>query len=130
MSTRSLEELLEEARSGLARIAPSEIDAALRRGALIVDHRDTADIAAEGSIPGSVQIPRSVLEWRLAPSSKWRSHNLSATSEVILLCNDGFSSSLAAATLQSLGLERATDVIGGYRGWEKWNRSQPAGESV
>ena len=127
MSTRSLEELLEEARSGLARIAPSEIDAALQRGALIVDHRDTADIAAEGSIPGSVQIPRSVLEWRLAPSSKWRSHNLSATSEVILLCNDGFSSSLAAATLQSLGLERSTDLIGGYRGWLAWTKAQAAG---
>lgn len=126
MSTRSLEELLTEARSGLPRIQPSELAAALARGALVVDHRDSADIEAEGSIPGSIQIRRSVLEWRLAPSSPWRSHNLTSNSEVILLCNEGFSSSLAAATLQSLGLERCTDLEGGYRSWRTWSEAQPS----
>ena len=129
MSTRSLEELLEEARSGLTRIQPSEVEAALARGALVVDHRDTADIAAEGSIPGSIPIPRSVLEWRLAPSSAWRSHHLETDAEVVLVCNEGFSSSLAAAALQSLGLERCTDLEGGYRGWREWNADQAASTS-
>lgn len=111
----SLDELLIEARSGLVRVEPTELADALARNALVVDIRDSSDRAAEGTIPGSVYIPQSVLEWRLAPTSEWRSHDLTAADEVVIVCNDGCSSSLAAANLQRLGLERATDIVGGYR---------------
>ena len=114
---QSLDELLFEARSGLTRVAPEELADASRLGALVVDIRDSGDRAIEGAIPGSVHIPRSVLEWRLAPTSKWRSHDLTADSLVVLVCSEGFSSTLAAANLQKLGLAGATDLIGGYRAW-------------
>jgi rhodanese-related sulfurtransferase len=114
---QSLDDLLFEARSGLTRVAPEELADASRLGALVVDIRDSGDLASEGVIPGSVHIPRSVLEWRLAPTSEWRSHILTADSLVILVCSEGFSSTLAAANLQKLGLSGATDLIGGYRAW-------------
>ena len=118
---QSLDELLSEARSGLTRVAPGELADASRLGALIVDIRDSSDRATEGVIPGSVHIPRSVLEWRLAPSSEWRSHDLTADSLVVLVCSEGFSSTLAAVNLQRLGLSGATDLIGGYRAWTATN---------
>jgi rhodanese-related sulfurtransferase len=114
---QSLDDLLFEARSGLTRVAPEELADASRLGALVVDIRDSGDLASEGVIPGSVHISRSVLEWRLAPTSKWRSHVLTADSLVILMCSEGLSSTLAAANLQKLGLSGATDLIGGYRAW-------------
>ena len=114
---QTLESMLAEARSGLRRVTAAEIDAAHRRGALIVDHRDSADQVAEGMIPGSIGIRRSVLEWRLAPSSEWKELQVHADTEIICVCNDGESSSLAAASLQRLGLTGATDLIGGFRAW-------------
>ncbi len=122
-----LDDFLEEARSGLRRIEPAELGRALSEGALVVDHRDTSDRAREGVIPGSIHSPRSVLEWRLAPSSRWRSHDLDPDDVVILVCNEGFSSSVAAATLQTLGLRAATDLVGGYRGWAVWRAQQRVG---
>ena len=122
---QTLESMLAEARSGLRRVSAAEIDAAQRRGALIVDHRDSGDQRAEGMIPGSVSIRRSVLEWRLAPSSEWKEIIVDASSEIICVCNDGESSSLAAASLQKLGLSGATDLIGGYRAWAALPHSTP-----
>ena len=117
--------MLAEARSGLRRVPAAEIAAAKQRGALIVDHRDSSDQRAEGMIPGSVAIRRSVLEWRLAPSSEWREIEVDETTEIVLVCNDGESSSLAAASLQKLGLTNATDLIGGYRAWAALPTSVP-----
>ncbi len=113
----SLDDFLAEARSGLTRVEPHELAEALATGALVVDIRDSADRMIEGTIPGSIAIARSVLEWRLAPTSAHRSHDLDADSLVVLVCNEGYSSVLAAATLQQLGLRAATDLAGGYRAW-------------
>lgn len=117
--------MLAEARSGLRRVSAAEIDAAQQRGALIVDHRDSGDQLSEGMIPGSVSIRRSVLEWRLAPSSPWQEIDVDETTEIICVCNDGESSSLAAASLQQLGLTGATDLVGGYRAWAMLPASRP-----
>ncbi len=122
---QTLESMLAEARSGLRRVSAAEIDAAQQRGALIVDHRDSGDQLSEGMIPGSVSIRRSVLEWRLAPSSPWQEIDVDETSEIICVCNDGESSSLAAASLQQLGLTGATDLVGGYRAWAMLPASRP-----
>jgi rhodanese-related sulfurtransferase len=112
-------ELLAEARSRLQRLEPTEAMAALRDGALIVDLRSHDERARHGVIPGSLHVPRSVLEWRLDPVSPYR--NPAACDlerHVVLVCADGYSSSLAAATLQDLGFARATDLVGGFTAWK------------
>ena len=86
-------------------------------GALVIDTRDSADREAEGELPGSVIVTRNVLEWRMSPSSPTCLEGVTADSRVIIVCNDGFSSSIAAASLHDLGLPRATDLLGGYRAW-------------
>jgi rhodanese-related sulfurtransferase len=115
---RTIDDLLREARSTLSRLSPYEALVAQNAGALIVDTRSAADRIAEGAIPGAVIIERSVLEWRLDPASDtclpFASHEL----HVVIVCNDGYSSSLAAATLQRLGIRRATDLEGGFRAWK------------
>jgi rhodanese-related sulfurtransferase len=115
---RSVDELLADARAGLERLAPAEAFAAQQAGALLVDTRSERDRAAEGAIPGAVVIERTVLEWRLDPASRWRIPQASYDAHVVVICSDGYSSSLAAATLQELGVTRATDVIGGFRAWK------------
>ncbi len=123
---QDLQDFIADARQKLDRVEPADLDRLIADGVLVVDHRDSADRAREGVIPGSVYIPRSVLEWRLAPTSDWRSHNVTTDERVVLVCNDGCSSSLAASNLQQLGLLGATDLIGGYRGWLSQARSRPA----
>jgi rhodanese-related sulfurtransferase len=86
-------------------------------GALIVDIRPHANREAEGEIPGSVVVERIHLEWRLAPDSEWRLSSVTPDATVIVMCNEGYSSSLAAADLQRLGLRHATDLDGGFRAW-------------
>lgn len=111
-----IEELLEEARAGLARLTPSQAHAA--RDAVLVDIRGDAQRQRDGLIPGAVVIPRNVLEWRCAPESQWRDERVSDPAQrVVLICNEGYQSSLAAATLQRLGLPLATDVEGGFEAW-------------
>lgn len=120
MERTTVEELLARARSTLERLEPEQVLAAQAAGAIVVDTRDTADREREGVIPGSVHLPRTVLEWRLDPASTWRDAHASANLDrvVVVVCNDGFSSSLAAATLQELGYARATDLVGGFRAWK------------
>ncbi|NNF64022.1 MAG: rhodanese-like domain-containing protein [Acidimicrobiia bacterium] len=113
----SIDALLEQARSGLQRVQPSELSERMATGAVVVDHRDSEDIAAEGELPGALIIRRAVLEWRLVADSPGRRVELEPGQQVILVCNDGYSSSLAASTLQQLGVTGATDLIGGYRAW-------------
>jgi len=87
------------------------------QGALVVDVRPVEQRERDGELPGALVVDRNVLEWRLDPSSPHRlpEADSAADRRVILVCNEGFSSSLAAATLQQLGLFRATDLVGGYQ---------------
>jgi rhodanese-related sulfurtransferase len=119
MTPRTVDDLLREARATLSRVTPEQASAELRDGALLIDVRTEAQRAEHGAIPGTVAIGLNVLEWRLDPASEWRipqavDHDI----RVIVFCQEGYSSSLAAGRLQSLGLHRATDVIGGFEAWE------------
>lgn len=110
--------LLDAARARLDRLDPAAALAAAAEGAAIVDTRCADVRRTSGVIPGSIHIPLSVLFWRLDPSSGHDDKRLSAgTRRVILVCADGYSSSLAAATLHDLGFHDATDVVGGFNGW-------------
>ena len=112
------DELLARARARLDRVAPHEALAAQRAGALLVDTRPHEQRAADGHIPGAVVIDRNVLEWRFDPTGDHRCPEAGdADQHVIVVCNEGYSSSLAAASLHDLGLRNATDVIGGFQAW-------------
>jgi rhodanese-related sulfurtransferase len=115
---RTVGELLAEARSGLHRLSPAEAMQAIRRGAILVDTRPEWQRRADGDIPGAVVVERNPLEWRLDPASPARVPEATDHAVAwIVCCDEGFSSSLAAASLQALGLYLATDVIGGFRAW-------------
>jgi len=112
--------LLEQARAGLHRLTPHETVEAVGQGALLVDTRSEAHRREQGELPGAIVIERSVLEWRLDPASAWRIPEATGYDRVIVVvCRHGYSSSLAAASLQALGLRRATDMIGGVQGWRE-----------
>jgi rhodanese-related sulfurtransferase len=117
MPEPSLDEVLQRARTRLRRVPPEDLAAAMAAGALVIDVRDSADRAAEGELPGAHIVDLTVLEWRLAPSSETRVFAIDPEQKVILVCNDGYSSSLAASRLQDLGVSGATDLIGGFRAW-------------
>lgn len=117
---RSIDDVLAEARSRLRRLAPVEAWDAVRQGALLVDIRPAAQRAAEGSVPWALVIERNVLEWRLDPASDARiPQALGYDVQPVVLCSEGYTSSLAAAALQDLGLHRATDVVGGFQAWRR-----------
>src|SRR5690349_20054739 len=99
-----IDEVLAEARASLTRVSPAEADALRSQGALLVDIRPHANRAAEGEIPDSIPIERIVLEWRLDPTGEHRIPGFTETTPVIVYCNEGYSSSLAARDLQALGL--------------------------
>jgi len=111
----AVDEVLAAARAGLSRVSPAE--AASLDGALFVDIRPRHNRAAEGEIPGSVAIERIVLEWRLDPHGDHRIPGFTEDTVIIVVCNEGYSSSLAARDLRALGLHRATDLVGGFRAW-------------
>jgi rhodanese-related sulfurtransferase len=117
MAEWTIDDVLAEARQRLRRVAPAEAAAALARGALIVDTRPASQRSASGEIPGSLVIERNVLEWRLDPTSSARIPESSYDAEVVVVCEEGYASSLAAAGLQRLGIVRATDLEGGFRAW-------------
>ena len=112
--------LLEQARAGLRRLTPHETVEAVRGGALLIDTRTEAQRREEGELPGAIVIDRTVLEWRLDPASAWRIPEATGYDrEIVVVCREGYSSSLAAASLQTLGLRQATDMVGGVRGWRE-----------
>ena len=114
----TVEQLLDDARRRLHRLTPEDAFAAARRGALLVDIRSDYQRERDGVVPGSRLVPRNVLEWRFDPACPHRDDTLARPREqIILVCDEGFQSSLAAATLQQLGLGHATDVIGGFQAW-------------
>ena len=114
----SAQDLLNAARELIARFSPTDALAAQTAGALIVDLRCEGDRIAEGSIPQAIPIPYSVLPWRADPASEWRDVRIADRDKtLILVCNDGFSSSLAAADLVQMGFAHAGDLDSGFRGW-------------
>ena len=114
----AVDALLVEARSRLQRLTPHEALAAVSTGALLVDTRTAVQRERQGELPGALVIDRTVLEWRLDPTSPHRIPEVVGPDvQVVVACREGYSSSLAAASLQRLGLRRATDVIGGVDAW-------------
>ncbi|WP_405801726.1 rhodanese-like domain-containing protein [Streptomyces sp. NBC_01506] len=113
-----IDELLDRVRAGLDRIEPRKAFAAAQDGALLVDIRYAELRDRDGLIPGALVVERNELEWRLDP---WGSHRAAeATSHdllVVVICNEGYASSLAAASLRQLGLHSATDLVGGFQAW-------------
>ena len=116
---RSIDDVLAEARSRLNRLTPAGAVAARKAGAVVVDIRPAAQREVQGGPDGVLVIERNVLEWRFDPQSDARLPIASYDLEVVVLCQEGFTSSLAAAALQDLGLHRATDVDGGWKAWRE-----------
>ena len=118
MHRRTIGEVLATAQSRLSRLTPREALAALRNGWTLVDTRSADLIARDGAIPEAICVPLSVLEWRVDATSGHQEPALAGReSQLILICEHGYSSSLAAVRLQDLGFIKTTDVIGGYAGW-------------
>jgi rhodanese-related sulfurtransferase len=133
LGARSIDQILAEARSRLARLTPEEAFAEFGAGATLIDIRPAAQRAAAGEVPGSVVIERNHLEWRLDPASDARLPWVTGYGlRPIVICAEGYTSSLAAAALQDLGLARATDVAGGYLAWQQAGlpTSRPADRAV
>ena len=128
---RTIDQVLADARSRLDRLSPAAALAASRDGALIVDIRPAAQRAAEGEVPGSLVVERNVLEWRFDPASGARLPQARYDLRVIIMCSAGYTSSLAAAALQDLGLRNATDLDGGFLAWAAAGLPVgPAGHSI
>ena len=118
MGTSAIDDLLQRCRERIDRWTPAEAEAARAAGALLVDIRPSEQRRADGEVPGAIVVRRDVLEWRLDPTSPHRIPEATDPNRpVILLCAEGYSTSLAAATLQELGLTRAGEVIGGFLAW-------------
>jgi rhodanese-related sulfurtransferase len=115
---RSIDELLAEARGRIDRVTPEEAATRMAEGALLVDTRPVAQRVRDGAVPGALIVERNVLEWRFDPQSDARLPEATGYDvEIIVLCSEGYSSSLAADSLRSLGLSRTSDVIGGFQAW-------------
>ncbi|WP_210503440.1 rhodanese-like domain-containing protein [Nocardioides xinjiangensis] len=114
----TIDELLAEARADLVRLSPTEALQAQEDGAVPIDIRPEANRVSEGGLPGALVVERTVLEWRLDPACEARLPEAAYDLHVVVVCNEGYSSSLAAATLRRLGVHRATDLVGGFRAWK------------
>ena len=115
---RTIDDVLAGAREGLRRLTPAEAHQAAAVGAVLVDVRSEDERRRQGVlVPGAVHHPLSVVHWRLDPGVRTHNPKLPLDAHVILLCREGYSSSLAAALLCAIGFDRATDVIGGVDAW-------------
>jgi len=115
---KTIDEMLIEARAGLRRVGPSQARTELADGALLIDIRTEAQRRADGTVSDAIWIGRNVLEWRCDPASPARDERVSDLGrQLIVMCDEGYQSSLAAANLRRLGFERATDLAGGFRAW-------------
>jgi rhodanese-related sulfurtransferase len=112
----TIDELLAQARQRLTRLDPGQASAAMGDGALLIDIRAESPRADDGIVPGSLFVARNVLEWRCDPTCEHRDPRFDGR-QLILMCNEGYQSSLAAATLHELGLPRTTDLDGGFQAW-------------
>ena len=124
MTTRAtIDVLLAHARRGLDRVEPEQLADEVANGAIVIDIRPVEQRERDGDLPDAVVVDRNVLEWRLDPTSPHRlplatDHDL----RIVLVCNEGYGSSLAAKSLQDLGLTRATDLVGGFQAWHAATR--------
>ena len=120
--TRSADDLVIEARRRITRVHPEALGQVLVEGGLVIDIRPAAQRAEEGALDGAIVVERNVLEWRLDPDG---AHRLPAVrghdQRVVIVCSEGYASSLAAAALVDIGFTRAADLQGGYRAWHDWN---------
>ncbi len=119
MNPITVELILERARAQLDRVDPAQAAQAMSSGqAILIDIRSDSQRARDGVVPGARFVARNVLEWRCDPHSNWRDPEIARPeARLILMCNEGYQSSLAAATLKELGLMHATDLIGGFQAW-------------
>ena|SRR5438270_103642 len=118
MRRTTVDDLLAQAREGLERLDPAAAAQAVDRGAVLIDIRSESQIAREGTIPEALLIGRNVIEWRLDPASEHRHPDAPKLDDhIIVVCDAGYASSLAAATLQQIGFRRATDLDGGFQAW-------------
>lgn len=122
MNPKSIDQYLLEVRAGLNRVEPAEAALMAERGALLVDIRPSELRSRDGEVPAAVVIDRNQLQWRLDPQSAHRIPQVDSSDDpysrlIILFCDEGYASSLAADDLQRLGLARATDVEGGFQAW-------------
>ncbi len=124
----SADALVHRARRRIHRVDPHELEQVRAEGGLVVDIRPAAQRDEEGALPGAVEVERNVLEWRLDPTG---AHHLPAvrgySQLIVVVCSEGYASSLAAASLADLGYRRPADLAGGFRAWQAWNeRRRPA----
>jgi len=118
--TVTVDDLLAAARQRIRRLHPHEAAAAVREGALLIDIRPTLQRRWEGEVPAAVAVERNVLEWRLDPASTHRLAEIEDHDQtIIVMCSEGYSSSLVAATLVDLGFTSAADVDGGFQAWAR-----------
>jgi rhodanese-related sulfurtransferase len=117
----SVADLLDRARRRIHRVGPRELQGIIAEGGLVVDIRPSAQRQEEGSLPGALVVERNVLEWRFDPVGPHRlPEALGGDQPVVIVCSEGYASSLAAASLTDLGYTRAADLIGGYMAWRAW----------
>jgi rhodanese-related sulfurtransferase len=117
---RTIVDLLAEARTRIERLEPDAAWRATTGDAVLVDLRCDEDRRRHGVVPWSIHVPRTVLEWRADPSSPWRDPRIAdLDARLVLMCSDGFSSSLAAAALCDIGFPRVADVVGGFSAWKE-----------
>jgi rhodanese-related sulfurtransferase len=115
---RSIDDVLADARAKLTRVHPAQLTDELAAGALVIDIRPSEQRHRDGALPGAVILDRNVLEWRLDPSCEYHIPEVADHhTRIVIVCNEGYQSSLAAAQLQDIGLHRATDLIGGFQSW-------------
>ena len=113
-----MDELLARARARLSRLTADEARRALEDGAVLVDIRSDSQRARDGVIPGARVVNRNEVEWRIDPTSDWKDPDLARPdARIVIVCNEGYQSSLAAAVAQELGIEHATDLDGGFQAW-------------
>jgi len=118
LARKTIDELLAQARAGLVRLGPHEARGAISGGALLIDIRSESQRATDGSVPNAIWFARNVLEWRCDPSCEAHDDRVGGLERrVIVMCDEGYQSSLAAATLQQLGFAGATDLVGGFQAW-------------
>jgi len=121
----AIDRLLVRARSALDRVEVEHLADEVAQGAILIDIRPVEQRQRDGDLPGAIVVDRNVLEWRLDPTSPHRLPIATgADVRLIIVCNEGYGSSLAAATLQELGLRSATDLVGGFQAWRVWSTQE------
>ena len=126
--TATADELVSQARRRITRVGVAELEPLAAAGALIIDIRPVAQRAEEGELPGALIVERNVLEWRLDPSGDHRIPEVRGYEQpVVVVCSQGYASSLAADTVRALGYRHSADLIGGYQAWLAWVEGRKPG---